>query len=101
MKTHVLFHQSVALACLVSVLGAGSLLLNAQEKSPLRPAASAAAPEYTLEIVEGQLQVANLKGRVDVSKRWGPGEIANVPATLVNIIDVLRDLHPEANIAMS
>ena len=45
--------------------------------------------------------LANLEGRVDVGKRWGPGEIASVPATLVNIIDVLRDLHAEANLAMA
>src|SRR5439155_11946172 len=45
--------------------------------------------------------LANLKGSVNVGKRWGPGAINSVAATLANIIDVLRDLHADANIAMS
>lgn len=59
------------------------------------------ASPYALEIMDGQLSLANLKGIVNVRKHWGPGDIHSVPATLGNVIDVLRDMHTDANIAMS
>jgi hypothetical protein len=62
-----------------------------------RPTAS----PYALEIMDGQLSLVNLTESVNVAKRWGPGKTDRVEATLVNIIDVLRDMHADANIAMS
>jgi hypothetical protein len=64
-------------------------------------APGASAAPYALEIMDGKLSLANLKGNVNLSKRWGAGKTDSVPASLANIIDVLRDLHPEANVVMS
>ena len=106
MKTPVSFRQSAAIGFLAACLSAGPLPLDAQEKpSPNRPGvapgpASATAPEYTLEIVNGKLSLAQPKVLRTLSKRSGTGEIASV-ATLISIVDILRDMHPEANIAMS
>jgi hypothetical protein len=106
MRTHFSFRQSVAIACLVVGLSAGSLWLDAQEKSPpTRPVIapgppSAAAPDYTLEIMNGKLSLAQPKVRATLSKRSTSGDITSV-ATLISVVDLLRDMHPEANIAMS
>jgi hypothetical protein len=105
MRTHFSFRQSVAIACLVVGMSAGSLPLDAQEKSPpTRPGAapgptSAPEPAYTLEIMNGKLSLAP-KVRATLSKRSTTGEITSV-ATLISVVDFLRDMHPEANIAMS
>ena len=129
MKTNLLFRQPIALVCLAVALGSIPPGLDAQEKSRSskpQPAGASPAPgspagtaepeafrkrsglpregapsPYALEIMDGELSLANLKGSVNVNKHWGPGAINSVPATLANIIDVLRDLHADANIAMS
>ena len=94
------------MAFLAACLSAGSLRLDAGEKpSPTRPGtapgpASATASEYTLEIVNGKLSLAQPKAQGTLNKRPATGEGASV-ATLINIVDLLRDLHAEANIAMS
>src|SRR6266496_5889644 len=127
MKTNLLFRQPIALVCLAVALGSIPPGLDAQEKSrssqpqpagaspiPGSPAGTAeqeafrkryglpregAPSPYALEIMDGKLALANLKG--NVSKRSGPGASNSVAATLSDIIDVLRDLHVDANIAMS
>jgi hypothetical protein len=51
--------------------------------------------------VDGKLLLAGLKDRIPVNARWGGGNISSVDATLRNIVDVLRDLHSDVNIAMA
>jgi hypothetical protein len=59
-------------------------------------------PGYDLQIVNGQLLVNNnLTNRLNVNARFGPGTLHSVPVTLGDIVDVLRELHTNADIVMT
>jgi hypothetical protein len=81
-----------------------STALFAQDKPQIlsRPNAGTRAenvvPGYDLQIENGQLLVNNnLTNRINVKARFGPGSIHSVPVTLGDIVDVLRELHTNAN----
>src|SRR5215471_4419116 len=101
MKTRVLWFGSRSLSCLLLALNFLPLLLHAGEKpkgADHQPS-GVGVMRYDVEIVNGQLQLANLQDRVNVKARWG--NVAAVEANLRNLVDVLRDLHPNVNIVMA
>jgi hypothetical protein len=61
----------------------------------------AASSNYEIEIVDGVLQFAKLKHRINIREKWGPGDPSGVDATLRNLVEVLRELHPDANLVLS
>src|SRR5262245_59670057 len=96
MKTHRLFCRSVVAVSLAAVLCFHPSRLGAQDKprgssSGKASSADSAAPTYVLEVANGALIVTGVSG---ASGR-------KTDATLGNVVNALRDMHPEANIAMA
>jgi hypothetical protein len=56
---------------------------------------------YDIQIQNGVLLLAPLKGRVDVKAIWGPGDIHGVPATIGNLAKYLRAADTNLNIVIS
>jgi hypothetical protein len=85
----------------VIAVALSSTVLFAQDKPQASsPPNTGTRSEYGLKIVNGQLLVDDLKDRINVNAKFGPGNIHSVAATLGNIVDVLLELHTNANIVM-
>jgi hypothetical protein len=54
---------------------------------------------YDIEITNGKLLLDNLRDKIDLRAKWGAS--SSVDATLLNVVEVLRDLHTNANITIA
>jgi len=102
MRKRPLLFAVPGLIALVLAANSPSSLLHAAEtpRSTPPPVAPVRPSYYDLEIVNGELHLANLKGQIDAAK-WGAGNQTKVEASLRNVVDVLRELHPAVNITMA
>ena len=105
MKTP-LFAYNYAKPLLVAIgLSFYSLFASADNSATLKTAqpersSDKQASRYNLEILDGKLLLNNLRDRVDINSTFGSGTLSTIPATLSNVVTVLRELHTEANIVM-
>jgi hypothetical protein len=74
--------------------------VTAAEVSPPTGATNVSS-RYDIEIVNGHLLVAPLKGHADVKAIWGPGDLHGVSATINNLAEYLRAENPSLNIVVS
>jgi hypothetical protein len=58
-------------------------------------------PRYEIEIANGSLLLAPLKGRTNINAIWGPGDLHSVSATIENLAKYLRAANPNLNIVLS
>lgn len=101
MKTRLL---SIPIAALGLALAAffGPSTLSAEEKphgTAVRQEIAANDARYDIEISNGKLLLDNLKDKIDLRAKWGAS--SSVDATLLNIVEVLRELHTNANITIA
>jgi hypothetical protein len=100
MKTNALA-LALAMAILLPSILFHSTVLAAEQKSPQEPQSNfAALPHYDINIVDGILILDPQKEFPTLYSRFGT-KVKKVNATLDNIVDSLRDLHTNANIAMA
>src|SRR5688572_1218955 len=82
------FIPFLAAASLLACVGTNALAQETRKETPAATAPSA----YDLEIKDGLLVWTGAKRKDNANQ---------VPANLQNVVDLLRELHPEANFAVS
>jgi hypothetical protein len=86
----------VCLLCLLPSLG-----IAAPDGPRAVPTANPADAQYDIQIQEGVLLVAPMKGHVDVNALYGPGDLYGVPPTVGNVVKYLQAINSNLNIVMS
>lgn len=103
MKTLQSIRRLVVLGSVLFCAAFGEVAAYAQlASSATRPEAPARPlEEYSIEIENGQLLMAPLKGRIDINAIWGKGEIHSMPATIENLAKFLRAADTNLNLVLS